>query len=39
LLSIGVIGFIFTQMEEPGYMISMAILIGLKWQEKRLQVN
>jgi hypothetical protein len=26
-------GFIFTQLEEPGYMISMATLIGLRWHE------
>jgi hypothetical protein len=37
LLSIFVIGCIFTQMEEPGYMISMTFLLGLPWQEKRLK--
>lgn len=33
LLSILVLGFIFTQMEEPGYMLSIAMIIGLNWQE------
>jgi hypothetical protein len=37
LLSVFVIGFIFTQMEEPGYMISIAFLLGMDWQEKRLE--
>lgn len=36
LLSVLVIGFIFTQMEEPGYMISLAMILGLVWQEQRL---
>jgi hypothetical protein len=37
ILSVFVIGFIFTQMEEPGYMISVAFLLGLSWQEQRLK--
>lgn len=36
LLSILVLGFIFTQMEEPGYMVSIALLLGLAWHERRL---
>lgn len=36
LLSIFVLGLIFTQMEEPGYMLSMAFLIGIRWHEKRI---
>jgi len=36
LLSVFVIGLIFTQMEEPGYMISVAFIMGLAWQEQRL---
>ena len=36
MLSIFVIGCIFTQMEEPGYMISIAFLLGLPWHEQRL---
>jgi hypothetical protein len=37
LLSVFVIGCIFTQMEEPGYMISLCFIFGLSWQEKRLK--
>lgn len=37
MLSILVMGFIFTQVEEPGYMVSIAMIIGLAWQEKRLK--
>ena len=37
LLCIVVLGFIFTQMEEPGYMLSIAMIIGLSWQENWLQ--
>lgn len=33
LLSVGIFGLIFTQMEEPGYVISVAAIIGLRWQE------
>jgi hypothetical protein len=36
ILSILVIGFIFTQMEEPGYMIFVAFIVGLSWQEKQI---
>ena len=36
LLSIFITGLIFTQMEEPGYMLSIAYILGLSWQEKRL---
>ena len=39
LLSILVLGFIFTQMEEPGYMLSIALLLGLAWQEKRFKLR
>jgi hypothetical protein len=39
LLTIFVFGLIFTQMEEPGYMLFMAILIGLQWQTNRLRWN
>ena len=37
LLSIFVMGCIFTQMEEPGYMISITFLLGLPWHERRLK--
>lgn len=39
LLSVFVIGLIFTQMEEPGYMISVAFIMGLAWQERRLALE
>ena len=38
LLSILVMGFIFTQLEEPGYMISVAMILGLAWQKRRLKL-
>jgi hypothetical protein len=37
LLSVFVMGLIFTQMEEPGYMLSISYLLGLSWQEQRLE--
>ncbi|MBD2445783.1 hypothetical protein H6G76_01180 [Nostoc sp. FACHB-152] len=37
LLSVFVIGWIFTQMEEPGYMISTALILGIPWQERHLK--
>lgn len=37
LLTIFVFGLIFTQIEEPGYMLFMAIPIGLQWQIHRLR--
>lgn len=33
LINIIVHGFIFTQLEEPGYMLFIAVLIGLQWHE------
>jgi hypothetical protein len=36
MFTVVIVGFILTQMEEPGYMLSVAILIGLQWQEKRI---
>ena len=30
-------GFVLTQMEEPGFMLFVAILIGLRWHEGRQQ--
>jgi hypothetical protein len=35
LLSVFVTGLIFSQMEEPGYMLFIALIIGLKWQQYR----
>jgi len=37
LLLIFVLGFIFTQIEEPGYMLSISLMLGLAWQERRLK--
>jgi hypothetical protein len=36
LVSVGAFGLIFTQMEEPGYVISVAAIIGLRWQEVQM---
>ncbi|MGG6238258.1 hypothetical protein ACQ4N7_06420 [Nodosilinea sp. AN01ver1] len=35
LLSTVVFGFILTQMEEPGQVVTIAILLGLQWHEAR----
>ncbi|MEA5506341.1 hypothetical protein VB735_25165 [Halotia wernerae UHCC 0503] len=37
LLNIVMFGFIFTQLEEPAYMLSIAMFIGLRWHENRLE--
>ena len=37
LLTVLVMGFIFTQMEEPGFMLSIAFILGLAWQERQLK--
>ena len=39
MLSMVVIGCVFTQLEEPGYMLSFALLLGLAWQKKRLKLE
>ena len=39
LLSIFVVGLIFTQMEEPGYMLSMAMFVGLRWHESKIRLH
>jgi hypothetical protein len=36
LLSLPIFGLIFTQMEEPGYVIPLAALIALRWQEQQM---
>lgn len=33
LLNVIVNGFIFTTMEEPGFMLTVAVLLGLRWHE------
>lgn len=35
LLNVLVFGLIFTQMEEPGYMLFVSIIVALRWQESR----
>jgi hypothetical protein len=35
MLTVFVNGLIFTQMQEPGYMLFIAALIGLRWQESK----
>lgn len=35
LLSTAVLGFIITQMEEPGQMLTVACFLGLRWHEER----
>ena len=37
LLTVMIHGFIFTQMEDPGYMLSVTCLIGLRWQDFRFK--
>lgn len=37
LLAILVLGFIFTQLEEPGFMMSISLMLGLPWHERRLR--
>ncbi|MBD2501921.1 hypothetical protein [Anabaena azotica] len=37
LLAVIMMGFIFTQMEEPGFMLAIAFILGLSWQKQRLQ--
>lgn len=37
LLSVAMFGLIFTQMEEPGFMLYTSSLIALRWHEQRLK--
>jgi len=37
IINVFVHGFIFTQMEEPGYMLVIVILIVLPWHEQRMK--
>lgn len=37
VLSVFIFGLIFSQLEEPGYMITIAAMIGLRWHEQRMQ--
>jgi hypothetical protein len=36
ILTVFLFGFMFVQTEEPGYMLSLAVLFGLRWQERRI---
>jgi hypothetical protein len=38
LLNVFVFGLIFSQMEEPGYMLFVAVILGLRWQEHQIKV-
>lgn len=37
VITVFVFGLIFTQLEEPGYMLTVTTVIGLRWQELRLK--
>lgn len=37
LLTVFVFGLIFSQMEEPGYMLSIAAIVSLRWQEIQIE--
>ncbi len=37
MLTVLVLGFIFTQMEEPGFMLFIVFMLGIPWQERRLK--
>ena len=37
LLTVVIMGFIFTQMEEPGFMLSIVFMVGIPWQERQLK--
>lgn len=39
VLTVFIYGFFLTQVEEPGFMLSMAILIGLRWHEHRIHLR
>lgn len=36
LLNALIFGLIFSQMEEPGYTLTVAMIVGLEWQEKKI---
>jgi hypothetical protein len=37
MLTVFLFGLIFSQMEEPGYMLSVAVVAGLAWQEQQIK--
>lgn len=36
VITVFIFGAIFTQMEEPGYMLTVTMLLGLRWRETQL---
>lgn len=38
VIKVFLLGFIFTQIEEPGFMLFAAMMLGLKWHEYRLNL-
>ncbi|MEA5573563.1 hypothetical protein [Calothrix sp. UHCC 0171] len=39
ILTVFIYGFFLTQVEEPGFMLSTVILIGLRWHEHRMHLG
>jgi hypothetical protein len=37
IITVFVFGAVFTQMEEPGYMLSVVSVLGLRWHELRIE--
>ncbi|MFE4105272.1 hypothetical protein [Almyronema epifaneia] len=37
VFSVGAFGLVFSQMEEPGYMLTISMFVGLLWQENLLR--
>lgn len=38
LFSVFAVGWVFSQMQEPGYMLTIAALVGLNWHEKKFEI-
>ena len=39
MLTVFLFGFMFVQTEEPGYMLSLAVLFGIRWHEHRIALS
>jgi hypothetical protein len=37
MLNVLILGSVFTQVEEPGFMLTVSILIGLQWHQEKLK--
>ena len=37
LFSVFVVGWVFTQMQEPAYMLTISVLLGLNWHENFIE--